>query len=335
MNGTLQELAAILQGFGRGGDTMLAHITPSEAMLLDEVTDGGSINPITGIPEFYMGSEYGGPGGEFDTGGFAGQAGEFDSQLGSGFASPGSPGRDHGEFAQRDKLGFAGQAGEFDAQQVPDGFVDIGSRTVSVPTVDTLKNVDPTELAKALIEAPPTPEQFDPSDPRGELFGYGFANVPAPTANITGMSGSMTQVAPGKITTPPHALDQLAFDEVNYQAKMQNLQELNKAKSLLPGVSLKDPDQMPDPRVTQIDNQITSIIGSLTPAERNRMNVDGGKLLDSIFDIGTLSLVVPGGGLIQAGVETAFPGVTLGHLSDVTDALADKEQSVEIWGGEK
>ena len=81
MNGTLQELAAILQGFGRGGDTMLAHITPSEAMLLDEVTDGGSINPITGIPEFYMGSEYGGPGGEFDTGGFAGQAGEFDSQA--------------------------------------------------------------------------------------------------------------------------------------------------------------------------------------------------------------------------------------------------------------
>jgi hypothetical protein len=310
MNGTLQELAAILQGFGRGGDTMLAHITPSEAMLLDEVTDGGSINPITGIPEFYMG-EGGYMGGVGGVGGGAlgagsGQAGEFDSQ--------------------RDKPGFAGQAGEFDAQQVPDGFVEIGEFEVPVAAID---------MAKALItDAPPSLEQFDRSDPRGELFGYGLANVPAPTANITGMSGTITPVASGKRTTPPHALDQLAFDEVNYQAKMQNLQELNKAKSLLPGVSLKDPDQMPDARVDQINNQITSIIGSLTPAERNRMNVDGGKLLDSIFDVGTLSLVAPGGGLVQGAIEAAT-GLNLGRLSDLTDALADKEQSVEIWGGEK
>jgi len=31
-----------LQSMGRNGDTLLAHITPAEARLLDAVTDGGS-----------------------------------------------------------------------------------------------------------------------------------------------------------------------------------------------------------------------------------------------------------------------------------------------------
>jgi len=48
-----------LQSMGRNGDTLLAHITPAEARLLDTVTDGGSINPQTGLLEF------------FTTGGFA------------------------------------------------------------------------------------------------------------------------------------------------------------------------------------------------------------------------------------------------------------------------
>lgn len=45
-------LAQQLAGMGRGGDTMLAHINPQEAALLNRVTDGGSINPHTGLPEF-------------------------------------------------------------------------------------------------------------------------------------------------------------------------------------------------------------------------------------------------------------------------------------------
>ncbi len=56
----IQQMAAILQGFGRGGDTMLAHINPEEAMLLNEVTDGGTINPVTGMPEFFIEGEIGG-----------------------------------------------------------------------------------------------------------------------------------------------------------------------------------------------------------------------------------------------------------------------------------
>ncbi len=60
MQGHIREMAALLQGMGRGGDTILAHINPQEAMLLDAVTDGGSINPVTGMPEFFMGG-YGDP----------------------------------------------------------------------------------------------------------------------------------------------------------------------------------------------------------------------------------------------------------------------------------
>lgn len=42
-----------LQSLGRNGDTLLAHITPEEAQLLDTITDGGSINPATGLMEFH------------------------------------------------------------------------------------------------------------------------------------------------------------------------------------------------------------------------------------------------------------------------------------------
>lgn len=42
-----------IQSLGRNGDTLLAHITPEEAQLLDTITDGGSINPATGLMEFH------------------------------------------------------------------------------------------------------------------------------------------------------------------------------------------------------------------------------------------------------------------------------------------
>ena len=57
MQGQIREMAALLQGMGRGGDTILAHINPQEAMLLDAVTDGGSINPVTRMPEFMVGDD--------------------------------------------------------------------------------------------------------------------------------------------------------------------------------------------------------------------------------------------------------------------------------------
>ena len=48
---------------GRYGDTMLAHINPEEAELLKARGGAGTINPKTGLPEFYSysGSNFGMP----------------------------------------------------------------------------------------------------------------------------------------------------------------------------------------------------------------------------------------------------------------------------------
>ena len=41
-----------LASYGRGGDTMLAHINAEEAALLKSRGGSGSIYPITGLPQF-------------------------------------------------------------------------------------------------------------------------------------------------------------------------------------------------------------------------------------------------------------------------------------------
>lgn len=49
---TMPALAQLLQKKGRGKDTILAHITPSEARKLKKDGGAGTINPDTGLPEF-------------------------------------------------------------------------------------------------------------------------------------------------------------------------------------------------------------------------------------------------------------------------------------------
>jgi hypothetical protein len=51
----LPMLAKLLQGYGRKGDKMLAHITPEEAQRLEDEGGSGTINPHTGLPEYYDG----------------------------------------------------------------------------------------------------------------------------------------------------------------------------------------------------------------------------------------------------------------------------------------
>jgi hypothetical protein len=61
----LPALADMIRSKGRGRDTMLAHITPKEAALLKRRGGSGTINPDTGLPEFFeVGDYFGG-----DTGG--------------------------------------------------------------------------------------------------------------------------------------------------------------------------------------------------------------------------------------------------------------------------
>jgi hypothetical protein len=51
---TIKQTAAKLEQYGRNGDTMLAHITPEEAQLLKRLGGSGTINPKTGLPEFFV-----------------------------------------------------------------------------------------------------------------------------------------------------------------------------------------------------------------------------------------------------------------------------------------
>ena len=85
---SLKGMASLLQQYGRNGDTILAHINPREAMLLNNVTDGGSVNPMTGMPEFYdedEGSDMDGPGiGGAETASSPGTGEGFDPDADSG-----------------------------------------------------------------------------------------------------------------------------------------------------------------------------------------------------------------------------------------------------------
>lgn len=50
--GGLVSMAEKVRKAGRHGDTMLAHITPREAKMLKESGGAGTINPLTGLPEY-------------------------------------------------------------------------------------------------------------------------------------------------------------------------------------------------------------------------------------------------------------------------------------------
>jgi len=53
MNTNIKQIAKELQSYGRNGDTMLAHITPKEAEVLSLLGGSGTINPNTGLPEYW------------------------------------------------------------------------------------------------------------------------------------------------------------------------------------------------------------------------------------------------------------------------------------------
>jgi len=88
----LVSIAAMLQGKGRGKDTILAHITPREADILKAAGGSGTTNPETGLLEFqevdsYVGEPYTTvyepayeqEAGQFEPGGFYG--GELPAQI--------------------------------------------------------------------------------------------------------------------------------------------------------------------------------------------------------------------------------------------------------------
>jgi len=54
----LKSIAQELQNYGREGDTMLAHINPQEAAMLKAMGGSGTINPVTGLPEYKIGKVF-------------------------------------------------------------------------------------------------------------------------------------------------------------------------------------------------------------------------------------------------------------------------------------
>jgi len=58
-------IAQGIASLGRNGDTMLAHITPSEARMLRRWGGSGTINPATGLPEFFLKKLFKAVGGAF------------------------------------------------------------------------------------------------------------------------------------------------------------------------------------------------------------------------------------------------------------------------------
>lgn len=110
-----------LEAQGRNGDTILAHITPREAMMLKMRGGAGSINPRTGLLEFWDdgGNDPGGVGGE----------------AGSGAA--GGPGDPSGSGAGEEAMGTASQSA---AEEAAAGMAASGDDTVSPTDVDSGRN---------------------------------------------------------------------------------------------------------------------------------------------------------------------------------------------------
>lgn len=86
---------------GRNGDTELAHVTPREKMLLEAMGGAGTINPRTGLREYYAGADIGS---DFSEGGTSGAPGAASSDEGSAAGGRAS----EGEVSMNDlgTLGF-------------------------------------------------------------------------------------------------------------------------------------------------------------------------------------------------------------------------------------
>jgi hypothetical protein len=149
--GNARALAEQLRQMGRGKDTMLAHITPEEADMLLQAGGSGSINPMTGLPEFQPRGSY-----DFDLGSYE------DVQA----ASP-------------DIYGYGyGQPGEYQAPSAP--MSTLGSFGAMRPfQTDTGAQGGFQELPFT-PRAAPRPAEAMPVAPMGQLTTREVAPTPAP-----------------------------------------------------------------------------------------------------------------------------------------------------------
>ena len=144
--------AARLAEAGRRGDKMIAHITPEEAALLHARGGSGTINPRTGLLEFYDSSYDGGGQGNQDAG-FGGGGFASDTTGGGGVTTPGEQLAD--ALARGDQVDFSvqGFGGTTPGEQLADAlerdyqprgfmerFGDWASRQVANKVYDVVNN---------------------------------------------------------------------------------------------------------------------------------------------------------------------------------------------------
>ena len=173
--------AARLQKAGTHGDTVLAHINPAEARLLDALADGlldgGGRNPKTGLLSFGMSDGESGRGDDSNPGGVGG--GPAGGQTGGGIGgnTEGGQGGLGGGYGDN---GYAGSANQRAAQALGDYYQDTyigGLLDDPYAPKDTWQRV----LQEYMTPSRPAPGRFAPptKDTPG-LFG-GFLNQVTPS----------------------------------------------------------------------------------------------------------------------------------------------------------
>ena len=147
---------------GRNGDNMLAHVNPEEAALLKQRGGAGTINPQTGLPEFFEG----GTGGDIGGGGEKGAAGGFDGGTGGS-------GQGGGAFNQPDK-------------HVGPGLYDTNLNVAMSPTAEKLGSAAPQTST-------------GPGVDRGTLGNLvqGYRDMSPPLGSVPGIMGALASLLGG------------------------------------------------------------------------------------------------------------------------------------------
>lgn len=167
--GKKKTLAELLAAQGRDGDTLIAHINPQEAALLDQVTDGGSINPNTGLLEFAF-DDSGAH--DFSTGGM-GLSGSAGSSAPNGLGNPsnnsyagGNTQASLGGSSDNRYIGSGGGGGGFN----PAGYanynrISTGEMIGYAPRVNdlTVSKFTPGRPRPSTMAKPPVPGQPRPN----------------------------------------------------------------------------------------------------------------------------------------------------------------------------
>lgn len=168
---TLPALAQVIQSKGRGPDTILAHITPKEAEKLKRAGGSGTINPDTGLPEFY--EDYYTP---TDTGGYP----SFMSSSLPEYTPTASYAPD-----------FSFTGGGYEPDYYTGGGYDYSPSAVSAAPESPGAYIDGIRFGEAQRELQPIESLMDLRTSAGERPGVGIPQLPREAIEIP--RGGVTQ----------------------------------------------------------------------------------------------------------------------------------------------